>query len=239
MAVIKLKYTFLGFLIFITSCTTGLTENIKSPTKKESVTKESIVVHIGLPKWMGGKGQLYIDPSEAQQQISAEPMSPMEYLIYKMGMWFTWIAGLSALGIIIGVVCMYLNRTYLQKAIPFGKDIMIISSIFLLGSLGIIFFLNYIYWIAGIVALCVSCYLIWAGYRMYKTYHDKNKTEKVVETKEKVIEELVKTGEVLKKTTSWGEAEKNKIMNIQSDETIQHVKNIREKLDLVKNHDKI
>jgi len=67
---------------------------------------------------------------------------------------------------------------------------------------------------------------------MYKTYHDKIKTEKVVQTKDKVIEELVKTGEVLKTATTWGDKEINAVKSIQSDVTESHVNMVQDKLKL-------
>jgi len=229
-----MRHLLLILLFFITPYALSAdttTTNTKQKSENK-VVQSSIPVHIGLPNWMGGNGQLYIDISEAREQLSADPMSPMEYLIYKMGKFFTWLAIAAVIGMILGGICIYVNKTYLAGLIPFGKDIIAVSGIILLGSVGAIWFLNYVYWIAGILVFCVACYLAWAGYRMYKTYHDKIKTEKVVQTKDKVIEELVKTGEVLKTATTWGDKEINAVKSIQSDVTESHVNMVQDKLKL-------
>jgi hypothetical protein len=53
-----------------------------------------------------------------------------------------------------------------------------------------------------------------------------------VQTKDKVIEELVKTGEVLKTATTWGDKEINAVKSIQSDVTESHVNMVQDKLKL-------
>jgi cell division protein FtsB len=225
---ILLLLSIISLLLCGTSCLNNSNNSNKQNT--ESVKKESIAVHTGLPKWLGGKGMLYVDTVEAQDQISAKQMSPIEYLIYKMGRWFTLLTFASAIGMICGIILIYLNTSYFKGLLPFGKDIILLSAIIFVSSLGVIFFLNYIYWIAAFTLLCILAYAGWTLWRIKKTYDSKVKSEQQVQTKDKVIQELVKTGEVLKNTTKWTDEEKKLINSIQSDETMNHVKQIKQLL---------
>jgi hypothetical protein len=173
--------------------------------KKPAPAVEEVTspVHVGLPRWAGGKGMLYVKAAGLNAQLNS---SPFEYWAAKITILAVWLTVISLIGLIAAGILCYLR-------FPLWKEAAIISGGVCGFSLAIVLLVDMLVtiwpWLLGAAIVGVIgfiAYLLLVKTKLLKT-----------------CKELYQTGAKMKHFTKWEEPEKLEVLKLQSDPTIELV----------------